>query len=142
MRTESRLGRVVHDPNPSPPSSRACRCAHRARSGDRADRAPCASAPAGGCDDRASEMSLRYLAVNWNRQKRIYDLTLAASVVGLVVVFAVTTFAAHPTATIESAVIRGLGLTAFLLLHVILLIGPLARLDSRFLPLLYNRRHL
>jgi DMSO/TMAO reductase YedYZ heme-binding membrane subunit/nitrite reductase/ring-hydroxylating ferredoxin subunit len=29
-----------------------------------------------------------------------------------------------------------------LLLHVILAIGPLARLNSRFLPLLYNRRHL
>jgi DMSO/TMAO reductase YedYZ heme-binding membrane subunit len=28
------------------------------------------------------------------------------------------------------------------MLHVILCIGPLARLDPRFLPLLYNRRHL
>ena len=31
---------------------------------------------------------------------------------------------------------------ALLLLHVILCIGPLCRLDRRFLPLLYNRRHL
>jgi nitrite reductase/ring-hydroxylating ferredoxin subunit/DMSO/TMAO reductase YedYZ heme-binding membrane subunit len=31
---------------------------------------------------------------------------------------------------------------ALLLLHVILSIGPLCRLDRRFLPLLYNRRHL
>ena len=29
-----------------------------------------------------------------------------------------------------------------MLLHVVLCIGPLARLDRRFLPLLYNRRHL
>ena len=29
-----------------------------------------------------------------------------------------------------------------LLLHVILSIGPLARIDRRFLPLLYNRRHM
>jgi nitrite reductase/ring-hydroxylating ferredoxin subunit/DMSO/TMAO reductase YedYZ heme-binding membrane subunit len=29
-----------------------------------------------------------------------------------------------------------------LLLHLVLAIGPLCRLDSRFLPLLYNRRHL
>ena len=35
-----------------------------------------------------------------------------------------------------------MGATAFLLLHAILCIGPLARLDARFLPLLYNRRHL
>jgi nitrite reductase/ring-hydroxylating ferredoxin subunit/DMSO/TMAO reductase YedYZ heme-binding membrane subunit len=38
--------------------------------------------------------------------------------------------------------IRGLGTAAFLLLTVVLCIGPLARLDRRFLPLLYNRRHL
>ncbi|HPH19441.1 MAG TPA: ferric reductase-like transmembrane domain-containing protein [Haliscomenobacter sp.] len=31
---------------------------------------------------------------------------------------------------------------AFIMLQFILCIGPLARLDSRFLPLLYNRRHL
>jgi nitrite reductase/ring-hydroxylating ferredoxin subunit/DMSO/TMAO reductase YedYZ heme-binding membrane subunit len=34
------------------------------------------------------------------------------------------------------------GTCAFLLLTVILSIGPAARLDPRFLPLLYNRRHL
>jgi nitrite reductase/ring-hydroxylating ferredoxin subunit/DMSO/TMAO reductase YedYZ heme-binding membrane subunit len=33
------------------------------------------------------------------------------------------------------------GTCAFLLLTLILCIGPLARLDRRFLPLLYNRRH-
>ena len=31
---------------------------------------------------------------------------------------------------------------AYLLLHVVLCIGPLARFDPRFVPLLYNRRHL
>jgi nitrite reductase/ring-hydroxylating ferredoxin subunit/DMSO/TMAO reductase YedYZ heme-binding membrane subunit len=44
--------------------------------------------------------------------------------------------------TIETLLIRAFGITAFVLLHVILCIGPLARLDARFLPLLYNRRHL
>jgi len=34
------------------------------------------------------------------------------------------------------------GTCAFILLSVALCIGPLARLDRRFLPLLYNRRHL
>jgi nitrite reductase/ring-hydroxylating ferredoxin subunit/DMSO/TMAO reductase YedYZ heme-binding membrane subunit len=37
--------------------------------------------------------------------------------------------------------IRAFGTCAFLMLTVILSIGPLARLDRRFLPLLYNRRH-
>lgn len=48
----------------------------------------------------------------------------------------------YPTATIETLLIRGFGTSAILLLHVILSIGPLSRLDRRFLPLLYNRRHL
>jgi nitrite reductase/ring-hydroxylating ferredoxin subunit/DMSO/TMAO reductase YedYZ heme-binding membrane subunit len=38
--------------------------------------------------------------------------------------------------------IRGFGTCALLLLHVVLCIGPLCRLNARFLPLLYNRRHL
>jgi nitrite reductase/ring-hydroxylating ferredoxin subunit/DMSO/TMAO reductase YedYZ heme-binding membrane subunit len=38
--------------------------------------------------------------------------------------------------------IRSLGAAAFSLLNVVLCIGPLARIDRRFLPLLYNRRHL
>ena len=47
-----------------------------------------------------------------------------------------------PDASVETLLIRGVGTAALLLLHVILCIGPLARLDSRFLPLLYNRRHM
>jgi methionine sulfoxide reductase heme-binding subunit len=48
----------------------------------------------------------------------------------------------HPSATAETLLIRALGTSAFLLLNVVLCIGPLSRLDRRFLPLLYNRRHL
>jgi nitrite reductase/ring-hydroxylating ferredoxin subunit/DMSO/TMAO reductase YedYZ heme-binding membrane subunit len=36
---------------------------------------------------------------------------------------------------------RAFGTAAFLLLHLILCIGPLCRLNPKFLPLLYNRRH-
>jgi nitrite reductase/ring-hydroxylating ferredoxin subunit/DMSO/TMAO reductase YedYZ heme-binding membrane subunit len=43
--------------------------------------------------------------------------------------------------TDEIMLIRAFGTAAFLLLHVILCIGPLCRLNSKFLPLLYNRRH-
>ncbi len=37
---------------------------------------------------------------------------------------------------------RALGSATFMFLTIILLIGPLSRLSSRFLPLLYNRRHI
>jgi len=83
-----------------------------------------------------------YVAVGWSRQKRIYDAVLTAGVLVYLGLFAGLHVAIHPNATIETAIIRALGTCAFLMLHVVLSIGPLARLDRRFLPLLYNRRHL
>lgn len=87
-------------------------------------------------------MSIQYQAVGWNRQKKLYDGVVAAGVLGLVLLFAGVTLLRDSYATVETALIRGLGLTAFLLLQLILVIGPLCRLWPRFLPLLYNRRHL
>lgn len=87
-------------------------------------------------------MSAAYRAVNWNRQKFIYDGILAAGVLGCLLLFPALTLWRDPEATLETALIRGLGVTAFALLTIILAIGPLARLDPRWLPLLYNRRHL
>lgn len=87
-------------------------------------------------------MSVQYHAIGLNRQKRIYDLTLVAAVLGYLLTFVGLGSAVHPNATAETLFIRALGTLALLLLHVILAIGPLCRLDPRFLPLLYNRRHL
>jgi nitrite reductase/ring-hydroxylating ferredoxin subunit/DMSO/TMAO reductase YedYZ heme-binding membrane subunit len=87
-------------------------------------------------------MGTAYRAVGWNRQKRIYDGVLALGVVLYLVLFVGLGAIVHPESTAETLLIRGLGTAAFLLLHVILSIGPLARLDARFLPLLYNRRHM
>ena len=87
-------------------------------------------------------MSVSYRAVGWTRHKKIYDLVVVAAVVVYLGVFTGVGVATHPQTTIETQLIRALGTAAFLLLHIILSIGPLARLDRRFLPLLYNRRHL
>lgn len=87
-------------------------------------------------------MSLQYTAVGWNRQKRLYDSVLGCLVAGYLILFTGLGAVLHPNATIETLLIRGLGTLALLMLHVILCIGPLCRLDPRFLPLLYNRRHL
>jgi len=87
-------------------------------------------------------MSLQYRVVNWNRQKKLYDVTLAGAVTLYLGAFVGANLNLHPDVTIETTLIRGFATCAFALLHVILAIGPLARLDSRFLPLLYNRRHL
>jgi nitrite reductase/ring-hydroxylating ferredoxin subunit/DMSO/TMAO reductase YedYZ heme-binding membrane subunit len=87
-------------------------------------------------------VSHAYRAVGWNRQKKIYDRCLLLGVVLYLGVFVAVGAAWSPRATIETLLIRAFGTAALLLLHLILSIGPLARLDRRFLPLLYNRRHL
>ena len=87
-------------------------------------------------------MSVGYQAIGWNRTKKVYDAILAAGLVLYLGIFVGIGSLAQPNATAETLLIRALGTAALLLLHVILSIGPLCRLDRRFLPLLYNRRHL
>jgi nitrite reductase/ring-hydroxylating ferredoxin subunit/DMSO/TMAO reductase YedYZ heme-binding membrane subunit len=87
-------------------------------------------------------VSNQYAAIGWNPQKRAYDLTIAGGVALYIGTFVGLGAWLHPTATAETLLIRALGSGAFLLLNVVLCIGPLCRLDPRFLPLLYTRRHL
>jgi sulfoxide reductase heme-binding subunit YedZ len=86
-------------------------------------------------------MGVEYTSVQWNRQKRFYDLAMAGVVALFLVVFGMVTEWLYPFITAEILIMRAFGVAAFLMLHVILCIGPLCRLNPRFLPLLYNRRH-
>jgi nitrite reductase/ring-hydroxylating ferredoxin subunit/DMSO/TMAO reductase YedYZ heme-binding membrane subunit len=63
-------------------------------------------------------------------------------IVGYLSLFIVLHLFFHPNITAETLIIRAFGTLALLMLHIILCIGPLCRLNSGFLPLLYNRRHL
>ena len=87
-------------------------------------------------------MSAEYQPVLWTADKKTYDRVIAIAVLAYLGVFVGVGFISHSEATIETLLIRALGTCAILLLQVILSIGPLARLNPRFLPLLYNRRHL
>jgi DMSO/TMAO reductase YedYZ heme-binding membrane subunit/nitrite reductase/ring-hydroxylating ferredoxin subunit len=90
-------------------------------------------------------MSARYVPVAWTPAKRVYDLVLVAGVVGYVLGFLhIAPLLGAPEDALDerSLPIKAYGSCAFLLLTAALAIGPLARLDARFLPLLYNRRHL
>jgi len=86
-------------------------------------------------------MSAQYQAVQWNRQKRRYDLVLVGGVAAYLLIFCAVTEWRFPNVTEEILLMRAFGTAALLLLHVILCIGPLCRLHPKFLPLLYNRRH-
>jgi nitrite reductase/ring-hydroxylating ferredoxin subunit len=86
-------------------------------------------------------MSVKYQAIQWNRQKRIYDIVLIGSVALYLIAFGALTEYLFPFITEEILLMRTFGTAAFLLLHIILCIGPLCRLNPKFLPLLYNRRH-
>jgi nitrite reductase/ring-hydroxylating ferredoxin subunit/DMSO/TMAO reductase YedYZ heme-binding membrane subunit len=87
-------------------------------------------------------MSVAYRAIGWNRQKRLYDLAMGSALLSGLVAYGITVHLYQPGTTIETFIIRFSSIAAIVLLHVILAIGPLTRLDRRFLPLLYNRRHL
>ena len=89
-------------------------------------------------------MSVRYAPVGWNRNKIVYDLVLLAAVVAYLLLFLkIAPGFQDVTRPTSGAILRAqaFGTCAFLMLTFILCIGPLARLDTRFLPLLYNRRH-
>ena len=87
-------------------------------------------------------MSVSYRAVGWNRQKIIYDIILIGAVIAYIWVFVAVSQWFNADVELRSLRIRAYGSAAFILLHVILSIGPLCRLNRKFLPLLYNRRHL
>lgn len=89
-------------------------------------------------------MSVKYIPVQWNTNKWLYDAIMLAGVAAFLWVFLYVTpealgFDPEINPQIHNA--RAFGACAFVMLTVILCIGPLARLDKRFLPLLYNRRH-
>jgi DMSO/TMAO reductase YedYZ heme-binding membrane subunit len=89
-------------------------------------------------------MSVGFRAVQWNKSKIIYDLILVTAVAFFIGVFLLIAYRIDPPKDLPAAIdlrIRAFGSCAFLMLTVILSIGPLARLDRRLLPLLYNRRH-
>lgn len=87
-------------------------------------------------------MGVNYQTVLWNRQKRIYDGIMLGLMALYLVCFVVFNKLFQPQITPETLLIRSTATLAFLMLHIILMIGPLCRLNPNFLPLLYNRRHL
>ncbi len=87
-------------------------------------------------------MSAAYKSVQWNRQKLIYDAVMLAGIALYLGILLKVTPLLNPNTDLKNLEIRAWGSAAFILLTLILSIGPLCRLDRRFLPLLYNRRHL
>lgn len=87
-------------------------------------------------------MGLDYQSVLWNKHKKTYDKIIAFSMLLYIILFAVVTLVFNSETSIETLIIRAFGSLAIIMLHVILIIGPLARLNTNFLPILYNRRHL
>jgi nitrite reductase/ring-hydroxylating ferredoxin subunit/DMSO/TMAO reductase YedYZ heme-binding membrane subunit len=90
-------------------------------------------------------MSTGFQAIQWNRKKIIYDGILLAAIVAYLSAFILVESWLTPPKNLADVVdlrVIAFGSCAFFLLSFILCIGPLTRLDRRFLPLLYNRRHL
>ncbi|MCG8476877.1 MAG: ferric reductase-like transmembrane domain-containing protein [Cytophagales bacterium] len=86
-------------------------------------------------------MSIGYQPVLWTKQKKKYDLILGAGYLLYLGLYFGFFWWHNPEGTLETCLIRSTGTLAMCMLSIILCIGPLCRLDARFLPLLYNRRH-
>lgn len=90
-------------------------------------------------------MSHDYVAVQWNKNKKFYDIAIWSSVLIYILIFSVLSmllYTGDEALAGMTIFIRAFGSLGFIMLTLILCIGPLARIDTRFLPLLYNRRHL
>ena len=89
-------------------------------------------------------MSVGFKAVQWNRRKLVYDGILITGIALFIGTFMTVGALRNPPADMPAWInlrIKAFGTCAFTMLTIILMIGPLARLSPRFLPLLYNRRH-
>jgi nitrite reductase/ring-hydroxylating ferredoxin subunit/DMSO/TMAO reductase YedYZ heme-binding membrane subunit len=89
-------------------------------------------------------MSVGFKAVQWGREKLVYDGILLAAVTLYIAGFIGVSYRIEPPKDLAAAIdvrIRAFGTCAFLMLTVILAIGPLARLHPWFRKLLFNRRH-
>jgi nitrite reductase/ring-hydroxylating ferredoxin subunit/DMSO/TMAO reductase YedYZ heme-binding membrane subunit len=83
-------------------------------------------------------MSARWVPVGWNAAKWRYDAALVAGALGYLLLYRLAAPEALDGARLN---MQAYGSATFLMLTLVLAIGPAARLDRRFLPVLYNRRH-
>ncbi len=83
-------------------------------------------------------MSAKWVPVGWNRTKWRYDAALLVGALGYVLLYRLAAPVALDAPRLN---MQAYGSATFLMLTWVLAIGPAARLDPRFLPLLYNRRH-
>ena len=81
-------------------------------------------------------MAVGYRAVQWNSAKRWIDLGLILFVFVAIGGYIVATGMTHPRIPGGPLIYRGTAIAAFALLSINLAIGPLARMDRRFAPLL------
>ena len=89
-------------------------------------------------------MGHQYKTVQWNTNKVFYDIVVLIGIALFLGVFVAVGLRVYPSGNNADPVvllIRGLGVAAFIMLTLVLMIGPLARFSPRFNPVLYNRRH-
>ncbi len=87
-------------------------------------------------------MSVGFQAILWNKQKKWYDIIFVLIILVYLVSYFTINIIFYPSITFETMLIRSFGTLAIIMLHIILSIGPLSRINKKFLVLLYNRRHL
>jgi nitrite reductase/ring-hydroxylating ferredoxin subunit/DMSO/TMAO reductase YedYZ heme-binding membrane subunit len=83
--------------------------------------------------------------VQWNPFKKSFDLILGFGIIGFFLAYFLAASLSLPPGETLTPLQMGIGISgssSFVLLSLILCLGPLVRLDKRFLGLVYNRRHM
>ena len=87
-------------------------------------------------------MGATFKIVSWTPYKKRFDKIMLCIMALYLLIYIGSLYFLYPNIQPQLLIIKSTGSLAVLMIHFILVLGPLARLNKKFLPLLYNRRHL
>ncbi len=87
-------------------------------------------------------MGATFKIVSWTPYKKRFDKIMLGIVALYLLIYIGSLYFLYPNIQPQLLIIKSTGSLAVLMIHFILLLGPLSRLNKKFLPILYNRRHL
>jgi len=87
-------------------------------------------------------MGATFKMISWTPFKKRFDIIMAIMIALYLIIYAGSLFFLYPNIQPQLLIIKSTGSLSVIMIHFILMLGPLSRINKKILPLLYNRRHL